>query len=61
MTRQQLLLKSRQRMGDTQMVLVLETDKEPRSQGPVLAEGQRGGEGRCLYNVSRLLKKQCVG
>lgn len=52
MTRQQLLLKSRQRIGDTQMVLMLETDKELRSQGPVLAEGQRGGEGRCLYNVS---------
>lgn len=58
MTRQQLLLKSRQRMGGRGYTngIDVETDKEPRSQGPVLAEGQRGGEGRCLSNVSRLLK-----
>lgn len=32
------------------MVLILETVKEPLTQGPVLAEGQRGEEGHCLLS-----------
>lgn len=43
------------------MVLMLETDKEPLSQGPVLAEGKGWGGALFVVKLGRLLKNQYVG